>query len=504
MASESASASAVAERHERTAAEHLDWEPRMYVDGDWVAADDGETFDTRDPTTGAVLAAVPSGGAADVDVAVTAARQAYEETWGEYTAAERRDILHAVADRIQEAADRLATIETLNNGMPIADARWDMDRTREHFRYFAGAAQTNHGTTIPDEGNQTIMTLREPYGAVGAIIPWNYPIAQASWKLAPALAAGNTVVLKPAEQTPLSLLAFVQEIEDLLPEGVLNVVTGFGDPAGAALAGHPGIEKLAFTGSIDVGKSVMADAATNVTDISLELGGNSPVIAFPDVDPERAAEITAGAIFTSAGENCCAGTRLFVHEDVEAELLDALVAESDEYAAGDPLEESTVIGPKISAAQRDRSIEYIEAATADGATVLTGGGPPEDPALTDGYFVEPTILADLDHDHAAVQEEIFGPVLEVFSWSEYDEMMALANDVEHGLAGGVLTNDISDAQRAAKDLQAGTIWVNQYNDFPPGMPFGGYEQSGIGRERATETLEAYTQTKTVDIAEERV
>ena len=492
------------ERHERAAREYVDWEPRMYVDGKWVTADSSERFDTLNPATGETLASVPAAGATDVDEAVEAAARAYEETWSDVSAAERRDVLNAIADRIAAAEDRLATIETLNNGMPIEDARWDMDRTREQYRYFAGVAQANHGTTIPDEGHQTIMTLREPYGAVGAIIPWNYPIAQASWKLAPALAAGNTVVIKPAEQTPLSLLAFVQEIEDLLPDGVLNVVTGMGDPAGAALAGHPGIEKLAFTGSIGVGKSVMADAAANVTDISLELGGNSPIVAFPDVDPERAAEITAGAIFTSAGENCCAGTRLFVHEEIEADLLDALVEEADDYATGDPLSESTVIGPKISAAQRDRTMGYIEDAKADGARVLTGGGPPDDPALDEGYFVEPTILADLHHDHAAVQEEIFGPVLEVFSWSDYDEMMTLANDVAHGLAGGVLTNDLSDAQRAAKDLQAGTVWVNQYNDFPQGMPFGGYKQSGIGRERATETLQAYTQTKTIDIAEERV
>jgi aldehyde dehydrogenase (NAD+) len=388
--------------------------------------------------------------------------------------------------------------------MPITDAHWDMSRTCEQYRYFAGVAQANHGKTIPDEGQQTILTLREPYGAVGAIIPWNYPIAQASWKLAPALAAGNTVVIKPAEQTPLSLLAFVKEIEDLLPDGVLNVVTGFGEPAGEALTSHPEIEKLAFTGSTEVGKTVMRSAAENVTDLSLELGGNSPIIAFPDVNPERAAEIAAGAIFTSTGENCCAGTRLFVHEDIRSPLLESLTEVAKEYAPGDPLEESTAIGPKVSAAQRDRSMRYIQDAKDAGATVLTGGDAPDDHSLSDGHFILPTVITDIDHDHSAVQEEIFGPVLEVFSWSDYEEMIELANDVEYGLAGGVLTSDISDAQRAAKDLEAGTVWVNQYNDFPQGMPFGGYKNSGMGRERAMETLKTYTQTKTIDISEEKL
>jgi aldehyde dehydrogenase (NAD+) len=476
----------------------------MYIDGNWVSAESGDEFETHDPTTGQTLATVPAADEADVVKAVDAASRAYETVWSNYTAAERRDVLNEIAGRIEEAEDQLATIETLNNGMPISDAHWDMSRTCEQYRYFAGIAQANHGTTIPGEGHQTILTLREPYGTVGAIIPWNYPIAQASWKLAPALAAGNTVVIKPAEQTPLSLLAFLEEIEDLLPDGVVNVVTGFGEPAGEALTSHPGIEKLAFTGSTEVGKRVMRSAAANVTDVSLELGGNSPIIAFPDVDPERAAEIAAGAIFTSTGENCCAGTRLFVHEDIQSALLESLTEVAEEYAPGDPLEESTAIGPKVSAVQHERSMQYIQDAKEAGATILTGGDSPDDRSLKDGYFILPTVVTDIDHDHSAVQEEIFGPVLEVFSWTDYDDMIELANDVEHGLAGGVLTSDISDAQRAAKDLDAGTVWVNQYNDFPQGMPFGGYKNSGIGRERATETLRSYTQTKAVDISEEKL
>jgi aldehyde dehydrogenase (NAD+) len=494
----------VLERHKKAAREYLNWEPQMYIDGNWVEAESGDEFETHDPTTGKALATVPAAGREDVDLAVKAASRAYENTWSDFTATERRDILNEIADRIEDAEERLATIETLNNGMPITDAHWDMSRTCEQYRYFAGVAQANHGKTIPDEGQQTILTLREPYGAVGAIIPWNYPIAQASWKLAPALAAGNTVVIKPAEQTPLSLLAFVKEIEDLLPDGVLNVVTGFGEPAGEALTSHPEIEKLAFTGSTEVGKTVMRSAAENVTDFSLALGGNSPIIAFPDVNPERAAEIAAGAIFTSTGENCCAGTRLFVHEDIRSPLLESLTEVAKEYAPGDPLEESTAIGPKVSAAQRDRSMRYIQDAKDAGATVLTGGDAPDDHSLSDGHFILPTVITDIDHDHSAVQEEIFGPVLEVFSWSDYEEMIELANDVEYGLAGGVLTSDISDAQRAAKDLEAGTVWVNQYNDFPQGMPFGGYKNSGMGRERAMETLKTYTQTKTIDISEEKL
>ncbi|RQG98983.1 aldehyde dehydrogenase family protein [Natrarchaeobius oligotrophus] len=491
-------------RHEKAESEYLDWTPRMFIDGEWVTAESGAEFETHNPTTGEPIAAVPEGGEADVDEAVAAVRRAYEETWSDSTAIERRDILNEIADRIEAAADRLATIETLNNGMPIGDAHWDMDRTVEQYRYFAGVAQANHGTTIPSEGDKTVMTVREPHGVVGAIIPWNYPIAQASWKLAPALAAGNTVVIKPAEQTPLSILAFLEEIEDLLPDGVVNVVTGFGEPAGSAITGHPGVDKVAFTGSTEVGKSVMKSAAENVTDISLELGGNSPVIVFPDADPERAAEITAGAIFTSAGENCCAGSRLFVHEEIESEVLEALSEVAEEYAPGDPLKESTVIGPKVSAAQCERSLEYIGKATDDDANVVTGGTKPDDDALGDGHFVLPTVINEIDHDHPAVQDEIFGPVLRAFSWSEYDEMIELANDVDHGLAAGVIASDVTDAQKAAKDLQAGTVWINQYNDFPQGMPFGGYKQSGIGRERALETLQAYTQTKTINVGDEPV
>ncbi|RQG90067.1 aldehyde dehydrogenase family protein [Natrarchaeobius halalkaliphilus] len=494
----------VLERHERAEAEYLEWTPRLFIGGEWVEGTSGSTFETSNPTTGRTIATVPEAGEADVDEAVDAARRAYEETWSEYSATERRNILNEIADRIEDATERLATIETLNNGMPIGDAHWDMERTAEQYRYFAGMTQANHGTTIPSEGTKTVMTVREPHGVVGAIIPWNYPIAQASWKLAPALAAGNTVVLKPAEQTPISILAFLEEIEDLLPDGVVNVVTGRGEPTGAALTSSPDIDKLAFTGSTAVGKTVMKSAAENVTDISLELGGNSPIVVFPDADPQRAAEIAAGAIFTSTGENCCAGSRLFVHEAIETDVLEALSEVATEYRPGDPLLESTAIGPKVSAAQRDRTLEFIAAATGDDANVVTGGSVPDDESLGDGQFVLPTVINEIDHDHRAVQEEIFGPVLRAFSWSDYDEMIELANDVDHGLAAGVIASDITDAQTAAKDIEAGTVWVNQYNDFPQGMPFGGYKQSGIGRERALETLTAYTQTKTINISDEPV
>lgn len=504
MTSAGATESDVLERHQKAARKYLDWEPQMHINGRWVSAESGDEFETYDPTTGQRLATVPAADKADIEKAVDAASRTYENVWSDYSAADRRDLLNDVADRIEEAEDRLAVIETLNNGMPITDAHWDISRTSEQYRYFAGIAQANHGTTIPGEGRKTVLTLREPYGTVGAIIPWNYPIAQASWKLAPALAAGNTVVIKPAEQTPLSLLAFLKEIEDLLPDGVVNVVTGFGESAGEALTSHPGIRKLAFTGSTEVGKRVMRSAAANVTDISLELGGNSPIIAFPDVNPGRAAEIAGEAIFTSTGENCCAGTRLFVHKEIQSALIESLTEVAKEYMPGDPLDKSTAIGPKVSAAQCERSMQYIQDAKEDGATILTGGSPPDDPALNSGHFILPTVVTDIDHDHSAVQEEIFGPVLEVFSWSGYDNMIELANDVKHGLAAGVLTSNISDAQRAAKDLDAGTVWVNQYNDFPPGMPFGGYKNSGIGRERATETLRSYTQTKSVDISERKL
>jgi aldehyde dehydrogenase (NAD+) len=322
----------------------------------------------------------------------------------------------------------------------------------------------------------------------------------AAWKLAPALAAGNTVVLKPAEETPLSALKLMGEIDDLLPDGVVNVVTGFGPDAGAPLTEHPEVRKLAFTGSTAVGKQVMKAAADRVADVTLELGGKSPIVVHDDADLEQAVRTITMAIFYNTGECCTAGSRLFVHESVADELLERLTEAAEGLAVGDPLDGDTRLGPKISPEQVERTLSFVEQAREAGATVLTGGDRPDDEALSGGSFVEPTLITEIDHDHPAVQQEIFGPVLEVFEWSDYDRMIELANDVDYGLAAGVVTGDITRGHETARDIEAGTVWVNQYNDFPDGMPFGGYKQSGIGRERARETLEAYTQAKSIDIS----
>jgi aldehyde dehydrogenase (NAD+) len=488
-------------RHQSTAEEVIPENIGLYIGGEWRESASGETFETRNPTTGEPLAEVPAGTAADVDRAVEAAWTAYDERWAGTEPADRQRLLETMADRVEENAEAFARLEVLDNGKPITEARGDMSLVADHFRYFAGAARVNEGITMPGNGTRHVETIREPYGVVGQIIPWNFPLLMAAWKLGPALSAGNAVVLKPAEETPLTILKLMNEVDDVLPDGVINVVPGFGPEAGAPLSEHPDVRKLAFTGSTEVGREVMKSAADTVTDITLELGGKSPLIVYPDADLDRAVETTILAIFFNTGECCCAGSRLFVHSDVKEPFLDKLAAATEEIAIGDPLLESTDLGPKVTEEQVERTMSYIQEARDAGATFVTGGDRAGgDGALADGCFVEPTLIADLDHDNRAVQEEIFGPVQEVFEWSDYDEMIEQANDVEYGLAAGVLTNDVTKAYRTAKDLEAGNIWVNSYNDFPAGQPFGGYKQSGIGRETAFEAVKHYTQTKTVNFA----
>jgi len=473
----------------------------LYIGGEWIESASGDTFETRDPTTGETLAEVPAGGAEDIDRAVEAAWTAYDQRWADTTPAERQRLLETIASRVEEKTEEFARLEVLDNGKPIIEARGDMGLVADHFRYFAGAARVNEGLTAPSNGTRHVETIREPFGVVGQIIPWNFPLLMAAWKLGPALSAGNAVVLKPAEETPLTILKLMNEIDDVLPDGVLNVVPGLGPEAGAPLSKHPDIRKLAFTGSTEIGREVMKSAAETVTDVTLELGGKSPLIVFPDADLDRAVETSILAIFFNTGECCCAGSRLFLHSDIKDEFLDRLADAAEDLTVGDPLLESTELGPKVTQEQVERTMSYIQEARDAGATFVTGGGQPGgDGALADGCFVEPTLIADIDHNNRAVQEEIFGPVQEVFEWSDYDEMMTQANDVDYGLASGVITNDIQKAYRTAKDLEAGNIWINNYNDFPAGQPFGGYKQSGIGRETAFEAVKHYTQTKTVNFA----
>jgi aldehyde dehydrogenase (NAD+) len=490
---------AVRERHRETAEAVLPESTGLYVGGEFVESEAGETFDTVDPTTGEVLTSVARGREADIDRAVEAAWTAFDEAWSGYGAGRRQRALTAIADTIEAHTEELAQLEALDNGKPVSEATIDVRGAAEQFRYFAGLVRGNDGETMA-EGSRYGQVIKEPYGVVGQVVPWNFPLLMASWKLAPALAAGNCTVLKPAEQTPLSALRLAELIDEneLVPDGVVNVVTGYGEEAGAPLTGHPDVRKVAFTGSTAVGKQVMKAAAENVTDVTLELGGKSPVVVFPDVDVERAVRLVSSAIFYNTGECCEAGSRLFVHEDVADEVLAGLQAAIDGMTVGDPLDEETDLGPKVSGEQVDRTLEYLDLAREEGGRFLAGGDRPDDEALADGCYVEPTLIEGLDHDARAVQEEIFGPVLSVFRWDDYDEMMELANDVDYGLAGGVVTTDATTAQRAARDIEAGYIWINSYHDLVPGLPFGGYKQSGIGRELSEETLEHYQQTKTIN------
>jgi len=491
--------SAIKKRHEQAASEVLPDHRELYIGGEWVPSASGDTFKT-DPTTGETLAEVQAGTADDIDRAVDAAWTAYDEVYSSVSAAERQAMLEAIADRIENNAEEFARLESLDNGKPITEARIDIDLVTDHFRYFAAIARAHEGRTVDTDNSRHVQTIEEPYGVVGQIIPWNFPLLMAAWKLGPALSAGNTVVLKPAEETPLSVLKLMEEVDDIIPDGVVNIVTGFGPEAGEPLSNHSGIRKLAFTGSTEIGSKVMKSAADNITDITLELGGKSPLVVFPDADLEQAVDTTITAIFFNTGECCCAGSRLFVHEDIKDEFLDELAAAAEELTVDDPLLDSTDLGPKVTAEQVERTMSYIEEAEREGAAFVTGGSQPDDEALSDGCFVAPTLIDEIDHDSKAVQEEIFGPVQEVFTWSDYDEMIELANDVDYGLAAGIITEDLTKAHQCAKDIEAGNIWINTYNDFPAGQPFGGYKQSGIGREIGQTAVDHYTQTKTINIS----
>ena len=492
--------SAIKKRHEQAASEVLPDHRELYIGGEWVPSASGDTFKTTDPTTGETLAEVQAGTADDIDRAVDAAWTAYDEVYSSVSAAERQAMLEAIADRIENNAEEFARLESLDNGKPITEARIDIDLVTDHFRYFAAIARAHEGRTVDTDNSRHVQTIEEPYGVVGQIIPWNFPLLMAAWKLGPALSAGNTVVLKPAEETPLSVLKLMEEVDDIIPDGVVNIVTGFGPEAGEPLSNHSGIRKLAFTGSTEIGSKVMKSAADNITDITLELGGKSPLVVFPDADLEQAVDTTITAIFFNTGECCCAGSRLFVHEDIKDEFLDELAAAAEELTVDDPLLDSTDLGPKVTAEQVERTMSYIEEAEREGAAFVTGGSQPDDEALSDGCFVAPTLIDEIDHDSKAVQEEIFGPVQEVFTWSDYDEMIELANDVDYGLAAGIITEDLTKAHQCAKDIEAGNIWINTYNDFPAGQPFGGYKQSGIGREIGQTAVDHYTQTKTINIS----
>jgi len=470
-----------------------------FIGGEWVESASGRTFETRNPATGELLAQVAAGDASDVDRAVETAWQAFRTSWSRTDANARGKILYQIAEVIRNNSEELAQIETLDNGKPLMESRLDMYLASECFEYYAGAATKLEGKTVPVFGERLDYVLREPWGVVGQIIPWNFPLLMAAWKLAPALAAGNCVVLKPAEQTPLSVLRLCELLSDVVPQGVINVVTGFGPEAGAPLVKHPKVKKIAFTGSTEVGREVMAAAAVNVADVTLELGGKSPQIVFPDADLDAALEGVLLGIFYNAGQQCSAGSRLFLHEDIYDAFIEKLVERTRRISVGDPTKPETQMGPLVSREQQKRVLGYIELGVKEGARVLVGGQAPEDPELRRGCYVEPTILVDVQNDMTVAQEEIFGPVLCVLRWNDYGTMLEQANGVPYGLCAGIWTRDLLQAHKTAQRLEAGYIWINQYDVYAYGAPFGGYKQSGVGRELAFETLYHYTQQKNVNI-----
>jgi len=486
---------------DRSVEEFIGAPRQLFINGQWAEAASGKTFETPDPATGETLARVAEGEAEDINRAVKAARRAFDEgPWSRMTTSERGRIIWRIGDLILEHLDELAQLESLDNGKPFAVARAaDVPLAADLFHYMAGWATKIEGNTLSlsvpymPGANFHSYTLREPVGVVGQIIPWNFPLLMAAWKLGPALATGNCVVLKPAEQTPLTALRLAGLMAEAgLPEGVVNVVTGFGETAGAALAAHDDVDKVAFTGSTGVGKLIVAAATGNLKKVSLELGGKSPNIVFNDADP-AAIEGAANAIFFNHGQCCVAGSRLYVQQDRFDEVVDGVAEIAKSIKLGPGLEPGTQMGPMVSGEQLRTVTGYIDSGKAEGATALSGGGRFGDR----GFFVEPTVLTGTRPDMKVVREEIFGPVVVAAPFSDLDEVAAVANDTPYGLGAGIWTKDISKAHALAKKIKAGSVWINCYNVFDAALPFGGYKQSGWGREMGHEVLEAYTEVKAV-------
>ncbi|HET8914009.1 MAG TPA: aldehyde dehydrogenase family protein [Ktedonobacteraceae bacterium] len=473
---------------------------KMLIGGQWVESASGKTFETFNPSTGEVLAHVAEADAEDVNRAVIVARKAFESgPWPKMTPSQRGRLLWKLADLIEQNADEMARLETLDNGKPIKYSKGgDVPLTADHFRYFAGWATKLEGETIPVSiPNMFTYTLREPLGVVGQIIPWNFPLQMAAWKLAPALACGNTVILKPAEQTPLTALRLGELIcEAGFPDGVVNILPGFGETAGAALAAHPDVDKIAFTGSTEVGKKILQASVGNLKRVTLELGGKSPNIIFPDADLKFAVRGAINAIFFNQGQVCTAGSRLFVHKSIYDQVLEQLSGAAQKMKVGQGIDPATDMGPLISREQLERVSGYVDIGKGEGATALTGGSRPADEHLK-GYFYQPTIFSNVNDEMRVAQEEIFGPVVAALPFEDIEEVATRANRSIYGLAAGIWTSDVKKVHKMAAALKAGVIWANTYNQFDAAAPFGGYRQSGYGREMGHAVLDAYTQTKTV-------
>jgi phenylacetaldehyde dehydrogenase len=485
-----------------TATQFISKKHRILINGKWVESASGKTFPSYNPATGEVLAQVAEGDREDINRAVSAARTAFESgPWSKMTPSQRGRLIWKLADLIEENLEQFAEIESLDNGKPLKVARVaDVPLAVDLFRYMAGWATKIEGNTIPISVPYTpgakylAYTLREPVGVVGQIIPWNFPLLMAAWKLGPALATGCTIVLKPAEQTPLSALRLGELLEEAgFPEGVVNIVPGYGETAGAALAAHPDVDKVAFTGSTEVGKLILQAAAGNLKKVSLELGGKSPNVVFSDVDLDSAIAGSASAIFFNHGQCCCAGSRLFVEDKIFDKVVDGVAGKAEKIRVGSGLEPDTDMGPLVSEEQLKRVCGYLESGFSEGAKAVVGGSRHGDK----GYFVKPTVRINTNDDMKVVREEIFGPVVTAIPFRDTDELVKKANNSEYGLAAGVWTRDIQKAHRVASEMRAGTVWINCYNIFDAALPFGGYKQSGWGREMGHEVLEQYTEVKSV-------
>ncbi|WP_423798430.1 aldehyde dehydrogenase family protein [Neobacillus sp. SAB-20_R2A] len=469
---------------------------KLFINGQWVESVSGKTFETRNPATGEVITTVYEAQEADIDRAVKAAREAFDNgPWSKLTASDRSRLIYKLADLMEENLEELAQLETLDNGKPINESKFfDVPTAIEHFRYYAGWSTKIVGQTIPVNGNFFTYTRHEPVGVVGQIIPWNFPLLMAAWKLGAALATGCTIVLKPAEQTPLSALYLAKLIQEAgFPDGVVNIVPGFGTTAGEPLVRHEMVNKVAFTGSTVVGKQIMRLASDSLKRVTLELGGKSPNIILPDADLTKAIPGSLMGIMFNQGQVCTAGSRLFVQKKAYDNVVADLVSYSKSIKQGPGLDSNTQMGPLVTEKQQNRVMSYIEKGQQEGAEMLTGGRNPFD----SGYFVEPTIFSAVEDNMTIAREEIFGPVLVAMPFDDLDEVIKRANNTAYGLAAAVWTENVRNAHYVASKLQAGTVWVNSYNAVDAAAPFGGFKQSGIGREMGSYALDAYTEVKSV-------